>query len=483
MPKSNWGHNDPNAPRPIAPRGGPHPRVLAPQPELKGNVRPRRQITKRACKPCQAKKVKCDGNSPCTRCTLREIECVPSLNSDQISLQHAHANLEVQRRREEDYKRVFTVLQSGSDGDAAEILAHLRLGKDVSVIAKRLREESRDESPASTSSQDRDIRPPSRDPQKPKPSTWSIRALDQNFLVPLFDRRIWDVEEEEGDIDMIEYDTEIWQEPLMQLRYFGNLPFTSGVKANHYPANVQAMQVSNICNNIWAAMPANCRSGGYSTKGALSGILDIARQLIAAGTPAREITGEHHNVLAIVSPTEFSRSSLLSQWAARFIFSVTGTSRSLTSIAAAWRVWVLMRWRIDPSPETYAAMPDWMRPTVKQLLYPHVEIVDSIAYPKLRDAITSRPSMQAHPNLVWLMDAYRGCRCSFAMEFSDIVCYNKKTGQPDFTDHAKACVANLDNWTIGPVFRRYLPNMDQLVNIRLDDDIPEPMIPDEKEAL
>lgn len=149
---------------------------------------------------------------------------------------------------------------------------------------------------------------------------------------------------------------------------------------------------------------------GYSTKGALSGILDIARQLIAAGTPAREITGEHHNILAIVSPTEFSRSSLLSQWAARFIFSVTGTSRSLTSIAAAWRVWVLMRWRIDPSPETYAAMPDWMRPTVKQLLYPHVEIVDSIAYPKLRDAVTSRPSMQAHPNLVWLMDAYRGCR-------------------------------------------------------------------------
>lgn len=90
------------------------------------------------------------------------------------------------------------------------------------------------------------------------------------------------------------------------------------------------------------------------------------------------------------------------------------------------------------------------------------------------------------------------------MDISEIVCSNKTTGQPDFTDYAKvgvsilrntrytplavvdtykdceqACVADLDNWTIGPVFRRYLPNMDQLVNIRLNDDFPEPRIPDE----
>ncbi|KAK8051935.1 hypothetical protein PG993_003320 [Apiospora rasikravindrae] len=352
------------------------------------------------------------------------------MTSDKISLQNAHANLEAQRLRVEDYQSVFTVLQSGSDGEAAEILAHLRMGMAVSAIAERLRE-ARDETPA-TYPQDRDTQPTPLTPHKP---TWSLRALEQSFLVPLFDRSIWGtqkeeghVEEGDGDTDTSHYNTEIWQEPLLQLRYFGNLPFTSGVKANHYPANVQALQVSNICNDLWAAMPANCRSGGaltcspallmysglqragYSTKGALSGILDIAHQLIAAGIPAREITGEHHNVLAITSPTEFSRSSLLSQWAARFIFSTTGTTRTLTAMAAAWRVWVLMRWRIDPSPETYAAMPEWMRPTIKQLLYPHVEIVDSIAYPQLRDAVTSRPSMQAHPNLVWLMDAYRGCR-------------------------------------------------------------------------
>ncbi|KAK8060269.1 hypothetical protein PG996_010199 [Apiospora saccharicola] len=339
-------------------------------------------------------------------------ECVSSVSSDKISLQNAHANLEAQRRREEDYESVFTALQSGSDSEAAEMLAHLRMGMDVSAIAEFLRE-VRDATPASCPA-GTDTQPAPSDPQRP---TWSLRALEKSFLVPLFDRSIWDakggegvVGEGGGDTDTSQYETEIWQEPLLQLRYFGDLPFTSAVLANHYPKNVQALQVSNICNDIWAAMPANCRSGGYSTKGALSGILDIAHQLIAAGTPAREITGEHHNVLAIASPTEFSRSSLLSQWAARFIFSLTGTTHSLTSIAAAWRVWVLMRWRIDPSPESYAAMPEWMRPTIKQLLYPHVEIVDSIAYPKLRDAVTSRPSMQAHPNLLWLMDAYRGCR-------------------------------------------------------------------------
>ncbi|KAK7927266.1 hypothetical protein PG985_004264 [Apiospora marii] len=415
--------------RPLAPKGSPHPKILAPHPDLKGSVRPRRQITKHAC----------DGNLPCTRCTLREIECVSSVSSDKISLQTAQAHLEAQGRREEDYKSVFVALQTGSDGEATELLARLRMGMDVSAIAELLRE-THDKAPASCPD-DTDTQPATSNPQRP---TWELRALGKSFLVPLFDRSIWDatevdgdVEEEEGDTDMSQYDTEIWQEPLLQLRWFGNLPFSSGVKANHYPRKVQELQLSNICNDIWAAMPANCRSGGYSTTGSLSGILDIARQLIAAGTPAREITGEHHNVLAITSSTEFSRSSLLSQWAARFIFSATGASRSLTSIAAAWRVWVLMRWRIDPTPETYAAMPEWMRPTIKQLLYPHVEIVDSIAYPNLRDAVTSRPSMQAHPNLLWLMDAYRGCRCSFEMDFSEIVCSNKMTGQPDFTDSAK----------------------------------------------
>ena len=166
--------------------------------------------------PNQALKLsQCDGNSPCTRCTLREIECVSSLSSDKISLQHAHANLEVQRRREEDYKSVFTVLQSGSDGDAAEILAHLRLGKDVGTIATRLREASRDETTTSCSPDNRDMQPPSPNTCKPMPTpTWSLRTLDQTFLVPLFDRRIWDVEEGEGDIDIIKRDTEIWQEPL-----------------------------------------------------------------------------------------------------------------------------------------------------------------------------------------------------------------------------------------------------------------------------
>lgn len=30
-------------------------------------------------------------------------------------------------------------------------------------------------------------------------------------------------------------------------------------------------------------------------------------------------------------------------------------------------------------------------------------------------------------------------RCSFATDFSEIVCRNKITGQPDFTDYAKVC--------------------------------------------
>lgn len=139
------------------------------------------------------------------RCTLREIECVSSVSSDKISLQNAHANLEAQRRREEDYKSVFTALQSGSDGEAAEILAHLRLGMDVCTIAELLRE-ARDGTPASCSAGP-DTQPAPTDPDRP---TWSLRALEKSFLVPLFDRSIWDVEGE-GDVEEGEGDTDMSQ--------------------------------------------------------------------------------------------------------------------------------------------------------------------------------------------------------------------------------------------------------------------------------
>lgn len=137
-----------------------------------------------------------------------------------MSLQTAHANLEAHRRREEDYKSVFTALQNGSDGEATEILARLRMGMDVSAIAELLRE-PHDETPASCSG-GRDMQPSPSDPKNP---SWSLRALEKSFLVPLFDRSIWDATEGEGDVegegdkDMSHYNKEIWQEPLLQVSH------------------------------------------------------------------------------------------------------------------------------------------------------------------------------------------------------------------------------------------------------------------------
>jgi len=97
------------------------------------------------------------------------------------------------------------------------------MGKDVSALAERLREAIRDETPASCSSDDRDAQPPPPDLRKPNPTTaWSVHTPDQSFLVPLFDRRIWEVEEGDGDTEVTQHDTEIWQEPLLQVSQNNN---------------------------------------------------------------------------------------------------------------------------------------------------------------------------------------------------------------------------------------------------------------------
>ena len=128
--------------------------------------------------------------------------------------------------------------------------------------------------------------------------------------------------------------------------------------------------------------------------------------------------------------------------------------------------WLLMRWMISPSPETYNAMPEWLRPTPNQLFMPHINIVDFIVWPAFRELAVQIPAMQER--MEWLMDMSLGIQCDWSSATADALCQNQETGQIDLSEAAKHMIRDLTSWSVGPSFRGYVSNADSYVRIRTE---------------
>lgn len=82
--------------------------------------------------------------------------------------------------------------------------------------------------------------------------------------------------------------------------------------------------------------------------------LDSARRMIAAGTPAADITGPFPTVTALYNQREFESTSVVNRWAARLVRSSRQNDYSFTSMACLWLVWHVLRPSIDTSSGTFA---------------------------------------------------------------------------------------------------------------------------------
>jgi hypothetical protein len=128
--------------------------------------------------------------------------------------------------------------------------------------------------------------------------------------------------------------------------------------------------------------------------------------------------------------------------------------------------WVLMRWMISPSPETYEAMPEWLRPTPNQLLMPHIDIVDFVIWPAFRELAVQIPAMQER--MEWLTDMSNNLQCDWWLSPGEALCKHEETGQVNLCSAAKEAVRTLSNWSVRPSFRGYVSNADSYVRIRTE---------------
>ncbi|KAK4570269.1 hypothetical protein LTR86_002349 [Recurvomyces mirabilis] len=101
--------------------------------------KPRRTaLTRNACTKCRLAKAKCSGKHPsCARCEASNVSCVYDVSDEGVTrTQNLQQKLEVKTR---DYDRVMSVLQrlqSGTDNEAAGLLARLRFGESVEQVTE-----------------------------------------------------------------------------------------------------------------------------------------------------------------------------------------------------------------------------------------------------------------------------------------------------------------------------------------------------------
>ncbi|QGI87885.1 hypothetical protein CEK25_002841 [Fusarium fujikuroi] len=245
---------------------------------------------------------------------------------------------------------------------------------------------------------------------------------------------------------------------------FGNLALSNSIRANGYSRHIQDAQIHNIFVPSWAATTLNTELDPGDMSNAFSDIYQKTTSLLKKGEPVGHVIGHHPNIAALYDQDQFDRSCLLSQWAARMVHSVKCQGYDFTCFASMTIFWYMMRWMIDPSPETYAAMPEWIRPTTNQLFTPHISTADFILWPAFRDLVVQFPQLQER--MAWLADMSMNIRCEWPYALKDAVKTDPVDGTVDLVGLAKEHIWNLGCWSVGPSFRKLVINADAYLQIR-----------------
>lgn len=117
----------------------------------------------------------------------------------------------------------------------------------------------------------------------------------------------------------------------------------------------------------------------------------------------------------------------------------------MTHFAPMYHFWYIMRWLVYPTPATYEAIPELLRPTPYQLFRAHLLLFDFMAWPEIRDLCAQNPGMSTDTR--WILEMAKTIKCDWRGHPSDLLHKNPITGEIDLTPAAKVsfvvCPANV----------------------------------------
>lgn len=218
--------------------------------------------------------------------------------------------------------------------------------------------------------------------------------------------------------------------------------------------------IFNASIPVWALLPKH-NLGENAVNTVRLDFLAERRKMLAQGAPPETIVGRAFDCRALFDEQAFATAGDLNQFAVRL--AVSGCDFGMLQIVIAFIGWSITRWMIYPTPETYEAMPLWLRPIPDQILIAHNICNDYLYSPDLREAVIRIPSMQSSSDWVRELPTFLDCNWPHSIEAGLV--QDRETGclslSPLLWDH----INNLDNWTVGSRIRAFMPNADQYIRL------------------
>lgn len=201
--------------------------------------------------------------------------------------------------------------------------------------------------------------------------------------------------------------------------------------------------------------------------GLLLDFLAERQQRAAEGISNQKLVGPAYpSVSSLLNPERSIYSHPLSKVFTDILSTFPDLSALPEQVAVLYIMFLIMRWQISPTQETYDRLPDWVTPRPSQLFTPHPAWVDHIPWPRMRDRM-----VHLYPNIplenffipytttLSLNWPYDPSDTLLSLPDSDELAIN-----PVFERHLR----DLNNWTLGPAFAKAFPMLAETTKIKPD---------------
>lgn len=147
------------------------------------------------------------------------------------------------------------------------------------------------------------------------------------------------------------------------------------------------------------------------------------------------------------------------KWAYDVNRSFEGIFSSATCLANAIIGGRLMRWLIYPCAETYASVPEILRPTISQRMIPHLAQVDLFLFPGLRDSML----IKTGDFVGGVIES--GMELEWPYSLNEAFVFDTMTGKLQIAPLFVAYATDSSKWKVGRRFLNKFPHLKHVVNV------------------
>lgn len=201
--------------------------------------------------------------------------------------------------------------------------------------------------------------------------------------------------------------------------------------------------------------------------GLLLEFLAERQQRAAEGVSCQKLVGPAYpSVSSLLNPERSIYSHPLSKVFTDILSTFPDLSALPEQVAVLYIMFLIMRWQISPTQETYDRLPDWVTPRPSQLFTPHPAWVDHIPWPRMRDRM-----VHLYPNIAlenFFIPYTTTLSLNWPYDPSDTLLSLPDSDELSINPVFERHLRDLNNWTLGSAFAKAFPMLAETTKIKPD---------------